>query len=72
MRETITISIPEEIKQELDALSKKEGVSRSDVVRESLRDFFFFRTFHRLRNKMRAKAAAQGIITDEDVFKTVS
>lgn len=53
-------------------MSEKEGISRSDLVRESLRDYFFFRKFQDLRARMMAKAQAQGIFTDEDVFKRVS
>ena len=49
MRETITISVPEEIKAEIDRIVQEEGISRSDVVRESLRDYLFVRSFRRLR-----------------------
>lgn len=76
MRETITISVPEEIKAELDKVVRDEGISRSDIVRESLRDYLFMRRFRQLRAKMlakaKAKAQAQGVFTDEDVFKRVS
>lgn len=72
MRETITISLPEEIKTELDKIVRNEGISRSDVVRESLRDYLFIRRFRLLRTKMLAKAQSQGIFTDEDVFKRIS
>ena len=72
MRATITISVPEEIKAELDKVVRDEGISRSEIVRESLRDYLFMRRFRQLRAKMLAKAQAQGIFTDEDVFKRVS
>ena len=72
MRETITISVPEEIKAELDKLMREEGISRSDIVRESLRDYLFMRRFRQLRARMLAQAQAQGIFTDEDVFKRIS
>jgi metal-responsive CopG/Arc/MetJ family transcriptional regulator len=72
MRETITISVPEDIKSELDKIVRDEGISRSDVIRESLRDYLFVRRFRQLRAKMIAKAQAQGIFTDEDVFKRIS
>jgi metal-responsive CopG/Arc/MetJ family transcriptional regulator len=72
MRETITISIPKSLKKELDKASHEEGLSRSDLVRESLRDYMFIRHFRALRNKMMAKAQTQGIYTDEDVFNLVS
>ncbi len=72
MRKTITISVPEEIKNEIDRVVREEGISRSDVVRESLRDYLFLRRFRRLRARMMAKANAQGIVTDEDVFTKIS
>lgn len=72
MRETITISIPEDLKKELDAVTKREGLTRSDLVRESLRAFLTLRRFRQLRMKLTAKAKAQGIYTDQDVFDRVS
>lgn len=72
MRETITISIPEEMKKELESLTKEEGMTRSEVVKRSLQDYLFFRNLRRIRLKMMAKAEAQGIFTDEDVFDRVS
>ena len=72
MRVTITISLPEDIKAELDKVVRDDGISRSDVVRESLRDYLFARRFRQLRAKMLAKAQARGIDTDEDVFKRIS
>lgn len=72
MRKTITISLPEEVRTELDEASRDEGVSRSDIVRESLRDYLFVRRFRRLRQSMVAKASRRGVFTDEDVFERVS
>ncbi len=72
MRSTITISLPEKVRTQLDRVSKTEGVSRSDLVRESLRDYLFLRQFRRLRKAMVAKAAQRGIHTDQDVFDRIS
>ena len=72
MRDTITISLREDLKKELDALIKREGLTRSDLVRESLRSFLAIRKFHELRLRLTAKAKAKGIFTDEDVFERVS
>jgi len=72
MRETVTISLPQAIRRELDKVAKAEGVSRSDVLRQSLEDFLFVRRFRQLRQRMMAIAQAQGIFTDEDVFTRVS
>jgi len=72
MRQTVTISIPEELKRELDEVTRQEGVSRSDVIRESLCDYLFVRRFRSLRNRMLPDAEAQDVYTDEDVFNRVS
>ena len=72
MRETITISIPKAIKRELDEVTAQEGISRSDLVRESLRDYLFIRRFRTLRSKMMARAQALGLHTDQDVFDRIS
>lgn len=72
MRSTITISLPKPIRSRLDKLAKMEGVSRSDLVRESLRDYLFVRQFRKLRKNMMAKASQRGIHTDQDVFDRVS
>ncbi len=72
MRKTITISLPKDVKQDLDKATAEEGLSRSDVIRESLRDYLFMRRFRQLRARMMAKAQAQGIYTDEDVFKRLA
>jgi metal-responsive CopG/Arc/MetJ family transcriptional regulator len=72
MRNTVTVSLPQAVKRELDRVAKEEGVSRSDVLRQSLEDFLFARRFRRLRQRMMATAQAQGIYTDQDVFDRVS
>jgi metal-responsive CopG/Arc/MetJ family transcriptional regulator len=72
MRETVTISLPQGIRRELDKVAREEGLSRSDVLRQSLEDFLFVRRFRQLRQRMMAAAQAQGIFTDEDVFPRVS
>ena len=72
MRDTVTISLPQAVRRELDRVAKEEGLSRSDVLRQSLEDFLFVRRFRQLRQRMMAAAQAQGIFTDEDVFNDVS
>jgi len=60
------------VRRELDKVAQEEGISRSDVLRQSLEDFLFVRRFRQLRQRMMAVAQAQGIFTDEDVFNRVS
>jgi len=72
VRSTITISVPEQMRSELDKLSRSDGVSRSDIIRESLRDYLFVRRFRSMRKSMMSKASANGVYTDQDVFERVS
>ncbi len=71
MNQTITLRIPEEMKKELDELSKLEHKPVSDLVRESIRRYIAIRKFRQLRNMVLPFAEAQGILTDEDVFDIV-
>ncbi|HEX8276004.1 MAG TPA: ribbon-helix-helix domain-containing protein [Longimicrobiaceae bacterium] len=72
MRESISISLPEEIKEALDELSEAEGVTRSEVVREALHEYIYVRRLRKLRSRLMPYAEAQGVYTDEDVFREVS
>ncbi len=72
MPESISISLPGDLKEELDRFTEAEGVSRSDLVREALREYLFIRKFRGLRRRLMPYAEAQGIYTDEDVFREVS
>jgi metal-responsive CopG/Arc/MetJ family transcriptional regulator len=72
MRSTVTVSIPQDVRKELDRVSVAEGMSRSDIVRESVRDYLFIRQLRSLRKVMVPKAARRGVHTDQDVFDRVS
>lgn len=72
MRETVSISLSEEIKSALDEAVAEEGITRSDLVRQAVQDYLFVRRFRRLRQELIPHAEAQGVYIDEDVFKRVS
>ncbi len=72
MRQTITISLPSEVKRELDRVLREEGISRSDAIRESLKDFLFVRRFRSLRRRMMLRLADRGVPTDQEVFDKIS
>ena len=71
MRESISISLPEDLKAELDEAVRVEGVSRSDVVREAVREYLFSKRLRALRQELIPYAEAAGVFTDEDVFRAV-
>ncbi|OHD66002.1 MAG: hypothetical protein A2176_09530 [Spirochaetes bacterium RBG_13_51_14] len=72
MNKTLTIRITDELKKELEEISKIEQKPISDLVRDSLRRYVAIQRFRQLRNMVLPFAEAQGILTDEDVFKLIS
>lgn len=72
MRDTITVSLPSEVRTEVDAFAEQHGLARSDVVRDALKEYLFFRRSRELRQRMMAEAQAQGLFTDEDIFERIS
>ncbi len=69
---TLTIRIPDDLKDTLQKMCSEEGVSVSDLVRESLKRTLAIHEFRKLRGRTLPFAEAQGILTDEDVFKMCS
>ena len=72
MSDTFSVSLPPSIRKELDALAKRTGRSRNELVREAVRRRIALERFRALREQLVPKAQARGIYTDEDVFKLVS
>lgn len=72
MNQSISIRIPDDIRKNLKAISKKEGKPLSDLVRDSLQKYIAVYRFRQLRNMVLPFAEAQGILTDEDAYKDIS
>ncbi|MBC8325101.1 MAG: ribbon-helix-helix protein, CopG family [Verrucomicrobia subdivision 3 bacterium] len=69
---SLTIRLPEELREDLDAISREQSKPVSDLVRDSLRRYVAVEKFRMLRRKTLPFAEAQGFLTDEDVFKAIS
>ena len=72
MSQTMTVRIPDDLSKELKEISEKEGIPVSNLVRESLKKYISLYRFRRLREMTLPFAEAQGILTDEDVYKQIS
>ncbi len=72
MSQTMAVRIPDELRRELKEISKREGMPVSDLVRESLKKYVLLYRFRKLREMVLPFAEAQGILTDEDVYKLIS
>lgn len=69
---TLTVRLPDRLRRDLEKLSKERGRPAGEIVRDSLRRYLATERFRALRAKALPFAEAQGLLTDEDVFKTVS
>ena len=68
----LTIRIPDEMKKQLQDFCEQQKRPVSDVVRDSLRRYLAVERFQALRRQTLPFAEAQGILTDEHVFRIVS
>jgi predicted transcriptional regulator len=66
---TLTLRIPDELDQELERQSAASHLSKSDLAREALQRYLSVAKLRSLRAKLVPRAQAQGIHTDEDVFR---
>ena len=72
MRDTITIRLPEKLQRDLNRVVKAERTSKSDVIRDAIERYIARKRFQQLRKQVLPFAEAEGLVTDEDVFKAIS
>jgi predicted transcriptional regulator len=72
MRTVLSVSLPDQMATELEALARATGRNKSDIVKESLSIFLWEARFKRVKSPLVKKAKAAGIVTEEDVFRAVS
>ena len=72
MNQTLTIRLPDRLRADLRAISRREKVPVSDLVRESIKRYVAVRRFRGLRDQALPFAEARGLLTDEDIFKALS
>ncbi len=69
MKKPITVRLPDDLRKELQEISASEDIPVSDIIRESIRKYISIHRFRRLRGRVLPFAEAQGLLTDEDIFK---
>jgi metal-responsive CopG/Arc/MetJ family transcriptional regulator len=72
MEQSITITLPADVRQALDDFIRQEGRSQDDVVGQAVKEHLFLQRYRSLRERLAAKARSQGVSTDQDVFDRVS
>ena len=69
---TLTIRLDPKLDKALGRIAKRTGRTKSEIAREALERQVAVGRFRELRAKVLAFAEAQGLLTDEDVFRTIS
>lgn len=72
MSDSITVRLPNKLEKELEQIAKLDKTSKSEVIRDALERYLAIRKFRALRDQSLPFAEAQGLLTDEDIFKIVS
>lgn len=70
MRQLLSVSLPGGLASVLKRVTKEVHLTRSEVVKLALQDFFRNYELESLRRRLVPRARARGIFTDEDVFRT--
>lgn len=72
MRTVLSVSLPEQISEELDKVAKRTGRNKSDIVKESLSLFLWEMKFKAVQKTLGPKAKRRGLVSEEDVFNAIS
>ena len=72
MRSVLSVSLPEKLASELEDYAKKTGRNKSDIVKESVSVYLWEARFRKIRRRLSVKAKKGGIVTEEDVYRTIS
>jgi len=72
MSSTITIKLPDKLDKELETVTKAEKTTKDKIIKDALARYLSVKQFQLLRKKVLPFAEAQGLLTDEDVFKAIS
>ena len=69
---TLTIRLDPALEKALERLARTTGKSKSEIAREALRREIAVTRFRELRRKALPFAEAQGLVSDDDVFRVLS
>jgi len=72
MRDTLTISLPAQLRQKVARACKRRQLTRSEFIRRALQEKLWEEAIEESRRQLVPMARAQGLYTDEDVFRVIS
>lgn len=69
---TLSLNISDQLLEQLQALARERQQPISDLAIEAIRKYVSVEQFRELRRRTVPFAQAQGFLTDDDVFRTIS
>jgi predicted transcriptional regulator len=69
---TLTIRLDPKIEKALGKLARRTGRTKSEIAREAIERQITIARFREARRQTLPFAEAQGLLTDEDVFRLIS
>lgn len=72
MRNVLSVSLPEKMAKELNAVAAEMGRNKSDIVKESLGKYLWELKLNKAQKLFYEKAKAKGVLTEEDMFREIS
>lgn len=72
MRDTLTISLPTELRQQVARACLRRHLTQSEFIRRALQEKLWEEAIEDSRRRLVPMARAQGLYTDEDVFRVIS
>lgn len=72
MKQRIEFELPGKLYSELELLTREEGVSQNEFIKQAIENYLFVKSFRGLRKKLSLGAKSKGYKTDDDIFKVVS
>jgi len=72
MRTVLSVSLPQALANELNRLATATGRSKSDIVKESVSQYIWEVRFRAVRRRLIRRAKRAGVVTEDDVFRTIS
>jgi metal-responsive CopG/Arc/MetJ family transcriptional regulator len=72
MRDTLTISLPTELRRQVARACKRRQLTQSEFIRRALQDKLWEEAIEESRRQLVPLARAHGLYSDEDVFRVIS
>jgi predicted transcriptional regulator len=72
MRTVLSVSLPKPLAAELSRLATKTGRTKSDIVKDSVSQYLWEERFRAVRRRLSRRAKRSGMVTEDDVFRSIS